>query len=144
MENCLDGYNSSILAYGQTGSGKTYTMLGELPQQSAALPPEVGLPRHACRGYPCDSTRPGKVNDGALQTLSVLHRAICCSRVAPPQGDTCASTHKTEFESTSLRSCRQGLFLGFSSTCFSAFVTLRTSRYTTEAPSVSEIPKAST
>lgn len=44
VDNCMDGYNSSILAYGQTGSGKTYTMLGKLPQQSDALPPEVGLP----------------------------------------------------------------------------------------------------
>lgn len=43
VENCLDGYNSSILAYGQTGSGKTYTMLGELTQQVADLPPEVCL-----------------------------------------------------------------------------------------------------
>ncbi|CAL5228113.1 g11189 [Coccomyxa viridis] len=43
VENCLDGYNSSILAYGQTGSGKTYTMLGELTQQAADLPPEAGL-----------------------------------------------------------------------------------------------------
>ena len=41
VENCLNGYNSSILAYGQTGSGKTYTMLGKLPGRSAALPPEV-------------------------------------------------------------------------------------------------------
>ncbi|XP_068665503.1 kinesin-like protein KIN-12B [Aristolochia californica] len=28
VENCLDGFNSSIFAYGQTGSGKTYTMWG--------------------------------------------------------------------------------------------------------------------
>uniref|UniRef100_I1P0I6 Kinesin motor domain-containing protein n=1 Tax=Oryza glaberrima TaxID=4538 RepID=I1P0I6_ORYGL len=30
VENCLDGFNSSIFAYGQTGSGKTYTMWGPL------------------------------------------------------------------------------------------------------------------
>lgn len=30
VENCLAGYNSSILAYGQTGSGKTHTMQGSL------------------------------------------------------------------------------------------------------------------
>ena len=41
MENCLNGYNSSILAYGQTGSGKTYTMLGKLPGRFATLPPQV-------------------------------------------------------------------------------------------------------
>ncbi len=41
VENCLNGYNSSILAYGQTGSGKTYTMLGKLPGRSTILPPEV-------------------------------------------------------------------------------------------------------
>ncbi|KAI4345032.1 hypothetical protein L6164_012200 [Bauhinia variegata] len=28
VENCLAGFNSSILAYGKTGSGKTYTMWG--------------------------------------------------------------------------------------------------------------------
>uniref|UniRef100_A0A7N0ZWY7 Kinesin motor domain-containing protein n=1 Tax=Kalanchoe fedtschenkoi TaxID=63787 RepID=A0A7N0ZWY7_KALFE len=28
VENCLDGFNSSVFAYGQTGSGKTYTMWG--------------------------------------------------------------------------------------------------------------------
>ena len=50
IQNCLDGYNSSILAYGQTGSGKTYTMLGGLPQQpAAALPPEARAPWHACQ-----------------------------------------------------------------------------------------------
>lgn len=31
VDNCLRGYNSSVLAYGQTGSGKTHTMLGAVP-----------------------------------------------------------------------------------------------------------------
>jgi kinesin family protein 15 len=28
VQNCIDGYNASILCYGQTGSGKSYTMFG--------------------------------------------------------------------------------------------------------------------
>jgi Kinesin motor domain len=28
IENCLEGYNATLLAYGQTGTGKTYTMEG--------------------------------------------------------------------------------------------------------------------
>ncbi|KAI8730881.1 kinesin protein KIF15, partial [Biomphalaria glabrata] len=28
IEDCLNGYNGSILAYGQTGSGKSFTMFG--------------------------------------------------------------------------------------------------------------------
>lgn len=48
VENCLNGYNSSIIAYGQTGSGKTYTMVGELPEGSANLPSEVACPFPHC------------------------------------------------------------------------------------------------
>ena len=44
MDNCLAGYNSSILAYGQTGSGKTYTMLGALLQGAGRVPPDVSHP----------------------------------------------------------------------------------------------------
>ena len=28
VDNCIEGYNSSVFAYGQTGSGKTHTMIG--------------------------------------------------------------------------------------------------------------------
>ena len=28
VDNCLEGYNATLLAYGQTGTGKTYTMEG--------------------------------------------------------------------------------------------------------------------
>nr|AMS24240.1 kinesin 12-II protein [Marsilea vestita] len=35
VENCLQGFNSSIFAYGQTGSGKTYTMWGSLENLEA-------------------------------------------------------------------------------------------------------------
>ncbi|KAI5076831.1 hypothetical protein GOP47_0008896 [Adiantum capillus-veneris] len=38
VENCLQGFNSSIFAYGQTGSGKTYTMWGAT-QDLLAQPP---------------------------------------------------------------------------------------------------------
>ncbi|MCO5611484.1 hypothetical protein L7F22_065737 [Adiantum nelumboides] len=38
VENCLQGFNSSIFAYGQTGSGKTYTMWGST-QDLLAQPP---------------------------------------------------------------------------------------------------------
>ena len=44
VDNCLAGYNSSILAYGQTGSGKTYTMLGALPQGAGHVPSDVSIP----------------------------------------------------------------------------------------------------
>ncbi|GMH36161.1 hypothetical protein BSKO_04029 [Bryopsis sp. KO-2023] len=30
VENCLNGFNSTIFCYGQTGAGKTHTMIGEL------------------------------------------------------------------------------------------------------------------
>ena len=43
VDNCLAGYNSSILAYGQTGSGKTYTMLGALPQGAGRVPSDVSI-----------------------------------------------------------------------------------------------------
>jgi hypothetical protein len=41
VENCLSGFNSSVFAYGQTGSGKTHTMIGELPEETDLLPPNV-------------------------------------------------------------------------------------------------------
>lgn len=41
VENCLNGYNSSVLAYGQTGSGKTFTMLGEVPARAEEMPEQV-------------------------------------------------------------------------------------------------------
>ncbi|KAH7307152.1 hypothetical protein KP509_22G048200 [Ceratopteris richardii] len=41
VENCLEGFNSSIFAYGQTGSGKTYTMWGAI-QDLMAQPPSEG------------------------------------------------------------------------------------------------------
>ena len=41
VENCLNGYNSSVLAYGQTGSGKTFTMLGEVPARAEDMPEQV-------------------------------------------------------------------------------------------------------
>ena len=44
VDNCLAGYDSSILAYGQTGSGKTYTMLGALPQGAGRVPSDVSIP----------------------------------------------------------------------------------------------------
>lgn len=28
IENCIDGFHSTVFCYGQTGSGKTYTMDG--------------------------------------------------------------------------------------------------------------------
>ena len=45
VENCLDGFNSTLMAFGQTGSGKTYTMTGVLPPADAggALPEAAGL-----------------------------------------------------------------------------------------------------
>ena len=80
MENCLDGYNSSILAYGQTGSGKTYTMLGELPQQSAALPPEVGSPAMTGRNIILTLHGEGESLQGSSDSRT-LHVALCRSRV---------------------------------------------------------------
>lgn len=44
VENCLNGYNSSVLAYGQTGSGKTYTMLGQIPARAEEMPEQVPWP----------------------------------------------------------------------------------------------------
>ena len=41
-DNCLRGYNSSVLAYGQTGSGKTHTMLGAIPRDGG-MPEDVRL-----------------------------------------------------------------------------------------------------
>eukprot|EP00250_Pteridium_aquilinum_P021326 c25089_g1_i1 orf=2-2848(-) len=48
VENCLQGFNSSIFAYGQTGSGKTYTMWGatqdlmdQPPSEERGLTPRV-------------------------------------------------------------------------------------------------------
>jgi hypothetical protein len=41
VENCLNGFNSSVLAYGQTGSGKTFTMLGQVPAKGQDLPEQV-------------------------------------------------------------------------------------------------------
>ncbi|EIE21540.1 kinesin-domain-containing protein [Coccomyxa subellipsoidea C-169] len=43
VENCLNGYNSSVLAYGQTGSGKTFTMLGQIPTRAEEMPEQAGL-----------------------------------------------------------------------------------------------------
>ena len=80
VENCLDGYNSSILAYGQTGSGKTYTMLGELPQQSAALPPEVGSPAMTGRNIILTLHGEGESLQGSSDSRT-LHVALCRSRV---------------------------------------------------------------
>lgn len=49
VENCMEGFNSSIFAYGQTGSGKTYTMWGptydssgdQFPNKDRGLTPRV-------------------------------------------------------------------------------------------------------
>jgi kinesin family protein 15 len=49
VENCMEGFNSSIFAYGQTGSGKTYTMWGltydssgdQFPNKDWGLTPHV-------------------------------------------------------------------------------------------------------
>lgn len=38
VDNCLSGYNSTILAYGQTGSGKTHTILGDFIDIGPFLP----------------------------------------------------------------------------------------------------------
>ncbi|KAG9447926.1 hypothetical protein H6P81_014054 [Aristolochia fimbriata] len=46
VENCLDGFNSSIFAYGQTGSGKTYTMWGppnSLTEDDLSIANQKGL-----------------------------------------------------------------------------------------------------
>lgn len=43
VENCMNGYNSSIFAYGQTGAGKTYTMLGHLPSPTEFESEKRGL-----------------------------------------------------------------------------------------------------
>ena len=50
MDNCLRGYNSSVLAYGQTGSGKTHTMLGAIPKD-AEMPEEVRTQLNSCARY---------------------------------------------------------------------------------------------
>lgn len=44
VQNCIDGYNASILCYGQTGSGKSYTMFGNSNffSQQQAQAPSVG------------------------------------------------------------------------------------------------------
>ena len=74
VENCLNGYNSSILAYGQTGSGKTHTMVGELPARSASLPAEV---RNLCK---CCSLRSHALDDPALGGMPVMQllNPSCC------------------------------------------------------------------
>jgi DNA replication protein DnaC len=48
VENCINGYNSSIFAYGQTGSGKTYTMLGAIQDanEGRVRAPLAGAPNH--------------------------------------------------------------------------------------------------
>nr|AMS24238.1 kinesin 12-Id protein [Marsilea vestita] len=43
VDNCIQGYNSSIFAYGQTGSGKTYTMLGDIFEKENELNPNRGI-----------------------------------------------------------------------------------------------------
>mmetsp|Transcript_15414 Transcript_15414/g.43106 ORF Transcript_15414/g.43106 Transcript_15414/m.43106 type:complete len:802 (-) Transcript_15414:42-2447(-) len=40
-DNCLAGYNSTVLAYGQTGSGKTHTMLGDCSYPDSARTPRT-------------------------------------------------------------------------------------------------------
>eukprot|EP00873_Tetraselmis_striata_P029346 jgi/Tetstr1/449610/TSEL_036697.t1 len=39
VENCLAGFNSTVMAYGSTGSGKTHTMLGDFPGHSPSTTP---------------------------------------------------------------------------------------------------------
>lgn len=42
VENCLNGFNSTIFCYGQTGAGKTHTMIGELEDRDLrGLAPRV-------------------------------------------------------------------------------------------------------
>ncbi|KAH7284886.1 hypothetical protein KP509_33G001100 [Ceratopteris richardii] len=43
VENCVNGYNSTIFAYGQTGSGKTYTMLGDIEALDRSLNSGCGI-----------------------------------------------------------------------------------------------------
>ena len=53
VDNCMKGYNSSVLAYGMTGCGKTHTMLGALPrdggmpEDARSLPLPLLLPSSA-------------------------------------------------------------------------------------------------
>jgi len=52
LEDCLAGFNSTVLAYGQTSSGKTYSMLNHGPDpDSAGILPRVlfGLFLHIAR-----------------------------------------------------------------------------------------------
>lgn len=41
VDNCVKGFNASVLAYGMTGGGKTHTMLGALPRDSSHMPEDV-------------------------------------------------------------------------------------------------------
>nr|AMS24239.1 kinesin 12-Ie protein [Marsilea vestita] len=43
VDNCINGYNSSIFAYGQTGSGKTHTMLGDIEEIENMPNPNRGV-----------------------------------------------------------------------------------------------------
>ncbi|MCO5582074.1 hypothetical protein L7F22_035965 [Adiantum nelumboides] len=43
VENCIQGYNSTIFAYGQTGSGKTHTMLGDIEGSNQKLSCNCGI-----------------------------------------------------------------------------------------------------
>ncbi|MCO5553180.1 hypothetical protein L7F22_006701 [Adiantum nelumboides] len=43
VENCIQGYNSTVFAYGQTGSGKTHTMLGDIEGSSQKLSCNCGI-----------------------------------------------------------------------------------------------------
>jgi len=40
VDNCLDGYNSTLFAYGQTGAGKTFSLVGKLtnPELFGVIP----------------------------------------------------------------------------------------------------------
>eukprot|EP00873_Tetraselmis_striata_P039071 jgi/Tetstr1/459335/TSEL_004730.t1 len=53
VDNCLAGYNSTVMAYGPTGSGKTHTMLGEFPGHSPVTTPRTptGADRRCRRVY---------------------------------------------------------------------------------------------
>ena len=58
IDNCLEGYNTTVFAYGQTGAGKTYTMFGAINDMEKFAQilrknpksPQIGL-TFRCIGY---------------------------------------------------------------------------------------------
>ena len=76
VDNCMQGYASTIMAYGQTGAGKTFTMLGQLARLDGAPSEQVGC------------TPPDAFAISAL-ALHLLMLICCCSGAWVP---VCLST----------------------------------------------------